>query len=54
MVQGRVHRLGDVKIKDTRGDINTPMVTAGVIYADTIKAHMVIAQDIYVDDLKRD
>jgi len=43
-----------VKIKDTKGDIKAPSVSAGVIYADTIKARTVVAEHIYVKDLQRD
>jgi hypothetical protein len=43
-----------VKIKDTKGDIKLPTVTAGVIYADTIKANSVVADNIYVRDIQRD
>ena len=43
-----------MKIKDTKGDIKLPSVTAGVIYADTIKANTVVADNIYVRNLERD
>ena len=52
-VVGQVHQTRDVKIRDTRGDIRAPEVTAGTIYADEIKANSVIAQHVFVRDLRR-
>jgi hypothetical protein len=42
-----------VKIGDTKGDIKAPEVAASVIYADEIKANSVIAQHVFVRDLRR-
>jgi hypothetical protein len=53
VVQGTVHQSDTVKIKDTNGDIKLPTVTAGVIYADSIKANAVVADNIYVHDRER-
>lgn len=52
-VQGTIHQSDTVKIDKTKGDIETPSVTAGVIYADTIKARSVVADNIYVRELKK-
>jgi hypothetical protein len=54
IVQGTIHQSDSVKIKDTKGDIKLPSVNAGVIYADTIKANSVVAENIYVRDIERD
>lgn len=51
-IQGMVHQTKDVRIRDTRGDIKAPEVTASVIYADSIKANTVVADQIFVRDLK--
>ena len=53
-VQGTVHQSDTVKVDKTKGDIEAPSVVAGVIYADTIKARSVVADNIYVRELKKD
>ena len=52
-VRGAVHQSRGIKISDTRGDVKAPQVAANIIYADTIKANSVVANDIYVRDLRR-
>ena len=52
-VQGQVHQTKDVKIRDTKGDIKAPEVAASIIYADEIKANSVIAQHVFVRELRR-
>ena len=51
-VQGMLHQNGNVKVRDTKGEIKAPDVTASVIYADSIKANRVVADNIFVRDLK--
>jgi hypothetical protein len=52
-IQGTVHQSDTVKVDKTKGDIEMPSVVASVIYADTIKARSVVAEHIYVRDLKK-
>jgi hypothetical protein len=52
-VRGTIHQSKGIKISDTRGDLKAPEVAANIIYADTIKANSVVANDIYVRDLRR-
>jgi hypothetical protein len=52
-VRGTIHQSRGIKISDTRGDLKAPEVAANIIYADTIKANSVVANDIYVRDLRR-
>lgn len=52
-IQGRVHQFKDVRIGDTHGAIRAPEVTASVIHAEQISANTVVAQDVYVRDLRR-
>ena len=52
-VVGQVHQTKDVKIGDTKGEVQAPEVAASIIYADEIKANSVIAQHVYVRDLRR-
>lgn len=51
-VQGMLHQSNNIRIRDAKGEIKAPMVTAAVIYADSIKANTVVADQIYVRDLK--
>lgn len=51
-IQGMVHHNKGVKVRDTKGEIKAPEVTAAVIYADSIKANRVIAEQIHVRDLR--
>src|SRR5262245_34207342 len=52
-VRGAIHQTGRVKIQGSASDLKAPVVTASVVYADTIKAHRVIADNIFVRDLER-
>jgi hypothetical protein len=52
-VRGQVHQTSNVKIGDTQGEVTAPEVSAAVIYADEITANAVVAQHVYVRDLKR-
>ena len=52
-IQGAVHQSKAVKVGDTRGEVKAPYVSASVIYADEIKANSVVADNIYVRDLRR-
>lgn len=52
-IRGIIHQDRDLKIGDTRGDIRAPEVVASVIYADEIKANQVIAEHIYVKNIRR-
>jgi hypothetical protein len=52
-IQGQIHQSKDVKVGDTRGDIQAPAVTASVIYADQISANSIVAQNVYVRELRR-
>jgi len=52
-VQGQIHQSKDVKVGDTKGKIEAPDVMASVIYADEISANSIVAQNVYVRDLRR-
>ena len=52
-VQGAIHQTGQVRIDGSVPDLKAPTITASVIYADTIQAHRVIADNIFVRDLDR-
>ena len=52
-IQGQIHQSKDVKVGDTRGEIKAPEVTASVIYADEISANWVVANNVYVRDVRR-
>lgn len=52
-IRGQIHQTKEVKIKDSRGKIKAPDVTASIIYADEISANSVVAQHVYVRDLRR-
>ena len=52
-VRGAVHQTRSVKVKDSQGKIKAPEVAASVIYADEISANTVVADTIYVRELKR-
>jgi hypothetical protein len=42
-----------VKLDGSVKDLKAPTVVASVLYADTIKAHKVIADHIYVREIDR-
>jgi hypothetical protein len=50
-IQGLLYQTKEVKIR-ANGEIKAPEVTASVIYADSIKANSVVADAIYVKDLR--
>lgn len=52
-VQGTIHQTGTVKLDKSVRDLRAPTVVASLLYADTIKAHRVIADHIFVRDLQR-
>src|SRR5262245_46437394 len=52
-IQGQIHQSKDVKVGDTRGEIKAPEVVASVIYADEISANWVVANNVYVRDVRR-
>ena len=51
-VKGAIHQTRDVKMSG-RGSLKMPSVVASVIYAETIEARSVTADNIYVRDLDR-
>ena len=51
-IQGVVHQSGGVEGLRAHGEIRAPEVTASVIYTDRITANSVIADAIYVRDLR--
>lgn len=52
-VRGAVHQSRGLKVKDSQGKIKAPEVAASVIYADEISANTVVADTIYVREMKR-
>jgi hypothetical protein len=52
-IRGAIHQTGEVRIDRSVADLKAPTLVASVLYADTIKAHRVIADDIFVRDLDR-
>ena len=52
-VRGSIHPTGGVKLDKTVRDLKAPTVVASLLYADTIKAHRVVADHIFVRDLQR-
>ena len=50
-IQGLLYQTSGVKVR-AHGEIKAPEVTASVIYADSINANSVIADAIYVKDLR--
>lgn len=52
-VRGAVHQNRGLKVKDTEGKVKAPEVAASVIYADEISANTVVADAIYVREMKR-
>jgi hypothetical protein len=51
-VQGLIHQTGGIQIRNFHSQIKAPEVTASVIYADSISANSVVADAIYVRDLR--
>jgi hypothetical protein len=52
-VRGVVHQSRGLQVNDSHGKIKAPDVAASVIYADEISANTVVADQIYVRELKR-
>jgi hypothetical protein len=52
-VRGAVHQTRGLKVNDSQGKIRSPEVVASVIHADEISANTVVADAIYVRELKR-
>lgn len=52
-VRGAVHQTRGLKVNDSQGKIKAPEVAASVIYADEISANTVVADAIYVRELRR-
>jgi len=52
-IRGAIHPTGEVRIDRSVPDLRAPTVVASVLYADTIEAHRVIADQIFVRDLDR-
>ena len=52
-IRGAIHPTGQVRIDRSVPDLRAPTVVASVLYADTIEAHRVIADHIFVRDLDR-
>jgi len=52
-ISGTIHQTGGVRMDRTVSNLRVPTITAGVVYADTIRADRVIADQIYVRELER-
>ena len=53
-ILGVIHQDRNLKVGNTKGDIKgAPEVVASVIYADEIKANSVVADHIYVRNIRR-
>jgi hypothetical protein len=52
-IHGTIHQTGGVRMDRSVKDLKAPTVTASVLYADTIKADRVIADQIYVREIER-
>jgi len=52
-IQGSIHQTAKVKLDGSVRDMRVPTVVASVLYADTIKAHRVVADHIFVRELER-
>jgi len=52
-IRGVIHQDTGLKVADTRGEIRAPEVVFSVIIANEIKANSVVADHIYVRDLRR-
>ena len=48
-----IHYTKGVKVDNVDGDVKAPMISASVIHAEKIKANSVVANTIFVRDLKR-
>ena len=52
-IQGAIHPTAKVRLDRTVSDLKAPTVVASILYADTIKAHRVIADHIFVQEIER-
>ena len=52
-IRGSIHQTAKVKLDGSVRDLKAPTVVASVLYADTIKAHRVIADNIFVREIER-
>jgi hypothetical protein len=52
-IRGVIHQDKGLKVGNTNGAIKGNEIVASVIYADEIKADLVIADNIYVRNLRR-
>jgi len=52
-IRGIVHQDTGLKVADAHGEVKGPEVAYSVIYADRIKADSVVADHIYVRDVRR-
>jgi hypothetical protein len=52
-IQGSIHPTGKIQLDRSVSDMKAATVVASVLYADTIKAHRVIADHIFVRNLER-
>jgi hypothetical protein len=52
-IRGTIHQSGGVRMDRSVTNLKMPTVTASVLYADSIKADRVIADQIYVRDVQR-
>jgi hypothetical protein len=53
-IQGAIHPAAEVRLGGSVSDIKAATVVASILYADTIKAHRVVADHIYVQEIERD
>jgi len=52
-IRGVIHQDSGLKVRDANGALTGSEIVASVIYADEIKADIVIADNIYVRDIRR-
>ena len=52
-IRGTIHQSGGVKMDRSVSNVKIQTLTASVVYADTIKADRVIADQIYVREVER-
>ena len=52
-IQGAIHPTAKVRLDDSVSDLKVATVVTSLLYADTIKAHRVIADHIFVRELER-
>ena len=51
-IQGLIHQTGNFRIRNAEGEIRAPEVAASVIYAERITANTIVADAVYVKDLR--